>query len=353
MHKLKAFFTRLFFWEHWPTFMFYIPLIPYYLVKAIRAGHPVYYLVVNPALKYSGNGTESKYKTLQLLPENYRPKSILVDPDTNFNSVTLLLSTAGIRFPLIAKPDIGFRGYLVKLVPDENALRTYLNNNKIAIILQEFINLPNECGVFYYRYPDADQGHITSITLKEFATLTGNGKDTLSNLILNDQRAYLYYPLFSNIHQKKMDSIPEYGEKVKLSSIGNHSKGTRFINGNHLIDSELEQTFDRLAKSIEGFYYGRFDLKYRSWEELKKGENFKILELNGIIAEPTHIYDPENASYFKAVQSIRHHWHLMNDIALLNNKKFDLPYPALKPYLKDMLWLRKYSKKITRLNKKN
>lgn len=352
MHKLKAFFTRLFFWEHWPTYMFYIPLIPYYLFKAFRAGHPVYYLVVNPALKYSGNGTESKYKTLELLPENYRPKSILVGPDSDFNSVVLSLINAKISYPLIAKPDIGFRGYLVKLVPNENSLRTYLKNNKIAVILQEFINLPNECGIFYYRYPDSEHGHITSITLKEFSTITGNGKDTLSKLILNDQRAYLYYELFSNIHQKKMNSIPKEGEKVKLSSIGNHSKGTRFINGNRLIDAELEHTFDRIAKSIEGFYYGRFDMKYRSWEELKNGENFKILELNGIIAEPTHIYDPENASYLKAVKNIKYHWQLMNAIALINHKKFDLPYPSLKPYLKDMLWLRKYTKKITRLNKR-
>ena len=351
MHKAKAFLTRLFYWEHWPTYMFYIPLIPYYLFKALQAGHPVYYLAANPGLKYSGNGTESKFKTIQLIPKKFRPKSILVKSGTDFNKLLALLIDKEISFPLIAKPDIGFRGYLVKVISDENILKFYLSKNNIDIILQEFVDYPNECGIFYYRYPDEDKGHITSITLKEFSSITGNGKDTLSQLILNDKRAYLYYELFKKIHLEKLESTPYKGEKIRLSTIGNHSKGTRFIDGNHLIDSELEQAFNQLAQNIEGFYYGRFDLKYETWEKLKKGENFKILELNGIIAEPTHIYDPQKNTYFGSISTIRKHWQKLHNIALINHNKFGISYPKILPYLKDVLWLRKYSKKIIRLNK--
>ena len=353
MYKTKAFFTRLFYWEHWPTYMFYLPLIPYYLFKVLKAGHPVYYLAANPGIKYSGNGTESKFKTLQLIPEKYKPKSILANTNTDFNSLLNLVKEAGIDFPLIAKPDIGFRGYLVKVITDEQSLKRYLNINKIDIILQEFITLPNECGIFYYRFPDADTGHVTSITLKEFSSVTGNGVDTLSQLILNDKRTWLYYDLFKEIHLEKLEEIPVKGEKIRLSSIGNHSKGTRFIDGSHLIDKELQDTFDKLAQNIKGFYYGRFDLKYESWEKLKNGEGFKILELNGIIAEPTHIYDPQKNTYTGAVNTIRQHWQKLHTISILNRKKFGVPYPAVWPYLKDMLWLRKYSKKIIRLNSKS
>ncbi|HOZ87200.1 MAG TPA: hypothetical protein PL029_05545, partial [Bacteroidia bacterium] len=44
---------------------------------------------------------------------------------------------------------------------------------------------------------------------------------------------------------------------------------------------------------------GRYDIRCTSIEDLKKGNNFSILELNGSGAEPAHIYDP-NFSYLKA-----------------------------------------------------
>ncbi len=38
----------------------------------------------------------------------------------------------------------------------------------------------------------------------------------------------------------------------------------------------------------------------------------------------------------------------MNRIARKNHADFNVPYPKLVPYLKDMLWLRKYSNKLVK-----
>jgi len=351
MRKIKSFFTKLLHWEHWPALMFYIPLIPFYIYSAFKYKHIISYLIANPAIKYSGNGTESKYETLQLIPEKYKPETILITPENNYNDILLHLKKSSIKFPLIAKPDIGFRGYLVKKIDTKNDLETYLQKNKINIIIQEYIDYENECGLFYYRFPDEAKGKITSITLKKFLTVIGDGTSSLAELIMRDKRAYLYYNLLQNIHKEKMHSVPKKGKIIKLTVIGNHSKGTQFINGNHLINKNLEQMMDTLSKQIKQWYYGRLDIKFNTFEELTAGNNFKILEINGIISEPTHIYDPTNSSYFSAIKSIKNHWKIIYIIAKKNHDKFNISYPKVMPYIKDILWLRKYTKKIKKLNK--
>ncbi len=351
MLKIKSFFTKLLQWEHWPTFMFYVPLAPFYIYSTIKARHLVSYLITNPAIKYSGNGTESKFRTLKLIPEQYKPLSILVTEKTSFEETLIQIKENNIEFPLIAKPDIGFRGYLVKKIDTENELKHYLDKNKIDIIIQELIDYPKECGLFYHRIPDAREGKITSITLKKFLTVVGDGTSNLYELILADKRAYLYYELLQNIHKEKMQAIPEKNKIIKLSVIGNHSKGTQFKNGNHLINKELEKMMDGFSKQIDNWFYGRLDIKYNTFKELTAGKNFKVLEINGIISEPTHIYDPENSTYFGAINSIRKHWKIIYQIAKKNHEIAKIPYPKFIPYAKNMLWLRKYTKKIKKLNK--
>ena len=103
---------------------------------------------------------------------------------------------------------------------------------------------------------------------------------------------------------------------------------------------------------MQGWYYGRLDVKYSSYEQLLKGEDFKIIEVNGIISEPTHIYDAthENASYFKALKSINSHWDIMATIARKLHRDQHIPYPSVMAYFKNMLWLRAHTQKLKKLN---
>jgi hypothetical protein len=110
--------------------------------------------------------------------------------------------------------------------------------------------------------------------------------------------------------------LPLY-EKLVLEPIGNHCRGTKFLNGNYLINSNLVQVFDKIAKPIDGFYIGRFDLKVNSIEDLNDGLNIKIMELNGVSSEPAHIYDP-TTFIFKAYQALFNHYKLIFIIAKQN-----------------------------------
>lgn len=326
-------------WEHWPSAMFYLPNIPYAFYLAYKAKHLAFFSAANPCIKSSGNGTESKYETILLVPEKHRPKSVLIKPNTDFEIVCKNIQEQKINFPLIAKPDIGFRGLLVEKIASKDALKNYLEKYAIDIIIQEFLDYENECGIFYHRNPKNDSGKITSLTLKRFLSVTGDGTSTLKELILADERAKLYIELFSKIHQDKLTEIPVKNKVIKLTAIGNHSKGTQFINGNHLISDKLTTTFDKLSKSIPGWYYGRIDLKYNTFEELEEGINFKILEINGIIAEPTHIYDSQNYTYLKALKAIRTHWKSLFTIAITNHRNFNTPYKDSMSFLNEIIFM--------------
>lgn len=337
-------------WEHWPLLMFYIPNIPYAFFHGVKERNLVFYTATNPGIKNSGIGSESKFKILQMIPEKYIPKSVLHIPGIPITDTIASIKQAEISFPVIVKPDVGFRGILVKKIISEKALIGYLNRYEIDIIIQEFLDHKNECGIFYYRHPNEKKGTITSITLKEFSHVIGDGTSTVEQLISYDKRAKLYIDFIKENPALDLKRIPEKHEKVLLSSIGNHSKGTQFINGNHLINDTLRQSFDALNHQIKGWYYGRLDVKYNTLEELNRGD-FKILELNGILAEPTHIYDAGKTTYLKALKTIRKHWKQLYRIAVYNHKQEKVPYRRMIPFIKEMLALKAYSNRIKKMSK--
>ncbi|WP_367888763.1 D-alanine--D-alanine ligase [Polaribacter dokdonensis] len=271
--------------------------------------------------------------------------------DNSIQKTLEKLKDSAITYPLIVKPDIGFRGLLVEKIKDQKALINYIQKYDINIIIQEYINYNNECGIFYHRHPNEEKGKISSITLKKFLTITGDGSSSLFKLITAHERANLYVELLKEKENLDLEKILSKDEELILSVIGNHSKGTQFINGNHLITKELETTFDNLSKSIKGWFYGRIDLKYNNFKEVETGTDFKILEINGIIAEPTHIYDAQNSNYFDALKSIRNHWKYLYNISMINHLQNKIPYKSSKEFINEILDLRAYTKKIKNLSK--
>jgi hypothetical protein len=317
MGSSKIFLKKLKNWEYWPTHMFYVPNLPYAFYLALKAKSLTFYTAANPILKSSGNGTESKFESLQHIPKKYKPKTILVSPSENLDAVLEKIELEKIEFPLIVKPDIGFRGLLVQKINTEIELKKYLKKYPLNIIIQEFIKYKNECGIFYYRLPNEKTGHITSITLKKFLSIIGDGKSTLSDL---------------------------------LSSIGNHSKGTQFKNGNGLISDELTTIIQEIEQHIEGWNYGRLDIKYDTFDKVLSDKKFKILEINGIISEPTHVFDASTYSYFDALKAIRKHWKILYNVSTTNHELGNVEYIKPMKFLNDALELRTYIKRVKELS---
>ncbi|MFK7900869.1 MAG: hypothetical protein AB8B61_08940, partial [Cyclobacteriaceae bacterium] len=119
--------------------------------------------------------------------------------------------------------------------------------------------------------------------------------------------------------------------------------GATFYNVNQLINDQLEEVFDRIAIPIEGFYFGRFDFKVASIEDLYKGKTIQIVELNGANSEPTHIYDPE-MPLMKAYKAMFSHWKALYEVSKANHKK-GVAYCSFFKLAKDMRGKRKKREK--------
>ena len=142
----------------------------------------------------------------------------------------------------------------------------------------------------------------------------------------------MYMKSLEAMHHDKLQEILPAGESRIVSPYGNHARGSKFLDCSHWADEALEQTIDRISKSIPGFYFGRFDIRYRSWEELKQGKEFIIIEVNGAGAEPTHMYDPRHSVFFAWKEIIRH-WNIMEKISRKNHKR-GVPYLSFRSGIK-------------------
>lgn len=258
----------------------------------------------------------SKYKILMQLPTNRVPPTLLVNVEQDLDEVFQWMKEQKLDFPVIAKPDQGARGFGVEFIENEEQLKKYHKKTKIDYLVQGYLDDPQEFGVFVIQAPE--DFYISSIIQKDFLILYGDGRSTLKELFNKHPRASKYFtvkdlPLYT-------DRILEVGEKLLLEPIGNHCRGTKFVNANSIIDEKLTQYFKELTESVPGFYYGRFDIKAPSVEALCQGE-FKVLELNGASAEPGHIYDPKY-KLKQAYKDLFWHWKKMSEIVEMNRKKY-------------------------------
>lgn len=307
----------------------YLPSALYYLWLAVRARSLFFFSAANPGIENGGMTGESKWTLYQAMPRALQPHTILVLPETYDQDLSRQISEAGLGFPLVGKPIYGGRGWRVQLLHNEAELAEYRRYFAVPFMLQAYVDYPVEVSVFYYRYPDQSRGRVFSLTGKELLHVTGNGRDSLAGLAQQKDRAYLQMDAL--LRQSDLDwaRIPASGERVLLVPYGNHCRGAMFINWNAHIDDALNRTFDEVSDGIEGFFYGRFDIRCQSLEELKAGRNFKILELNGVGAEPAHIYDP-GYSFWQAQRDLLFHFATIWKIGVFNHVQRGVPYLSLR-----------------------
>jgi hypothetical protein len=225
----------------------------------------------------------------------------------------------GLQFPVVLKPDAGQRGSGVAIVRSPEQLCEYLMSSSFPTILQEYVP-GEEYGVFYYRYPGSSKGQIFSVTEKRMPVLVGDGRSTLKELILADERAVCLSAFYLRKHSDRTHDVPAAGERVQLVEIGTHCRGAIFLDGGETITPVLEELVDHIAKTFEGFFFGRFDIRVPSREDLMAGRNLKIIELNGVTSEATHIYDPK-LSLFDAYRVLFRQWRIAFEIGNLNRTR--------------------------------
>ena len=130
---------------------------------------------------------------------------------------------------------------------------------------------------------------------------------------------------YERVAKRPLDSIPAKGEPVQLVEIGSHCRGTIFLDGSHWITPALNSAIDRVSQEHPEFYVGRYDVRAESVEALQRGE-FWVIELNGVSAEATHVYDPD-VSLREAYRVMRLHWRTAFEIGAINRAR---GFPPMK-----------------------
>ena len=337
---------RLTRWEFWPMWALYPPVICYVLFLALKHRSLTVFTAANPATPASGFIGESKLDILRGLATSngYVARSTLIeaplDLDERIEFVKSFLEEHDLSFPFVLKPDQGQRGFGVAIIRSTEETDHYFSSAPVDTIIQEYA--PGvEFGVFYYRQPDEKRGRIFSITEKRMPTVTGDGASTLERLILADDRAVCMAQFLLDKHNKRASEVPAEGERVQLVEIGTHSKGALFLDGGWIKTPELESRIDEISRSFDGFYFGRFDIRTPSVDDFKAGRNFKIVELNGVTSEATHIYDPRN-SLIDAYRVLFEQWRLAFEIGAKNRER-GIKLTSLRELLKMMGDYRKRS----------
>lgn len=336
-------------WELWPFWLRYAPIGPVWLWYCLRARSFWFFSSSNPTITFGGFEGEGKKEMYEQLLPARRPHTIYINPNNSFDDLKKVVAENEFNYPFCVKPDVGMKGLMFRKIDNEEQLRKYHGQVTFEYIIQELITLPIEASVFYYRYPNQKKGVITGFILKQLLEVMGDGKSTLRQLIETHPTAQHRIEEMYIKHAPKLNVVIPKGEHYLLTYAANLNRGAKFINLQQEIDETLHQVFDEISHRTQ-FYYGRYDIKCASIEELKKG-NYKTLEFNGSGAEPNHVYQ-SGYSLFKAYKEILKHWKVLYDISRINNKKgvryweFKRGYQFLKDSRKHFAKLEEWDKKI-------
>ncbi len=320
---VKKFFQRLFNWELWNFYVLYAPISPVWFWYSLRSRSFWFFSSSNPTITFGGFEGEGKKEMYDQLPPQLVPRTIYILHDWGFDLVKQKIREAGFSYPFIVKPDVGMKGILFRKIDSEEQLEKYHERIPIEYIVQDLIDLPVEVSVFYYRHPAAAKGVISGFIHKELLHVVGDGEHTLEQLIEKHPRAKFRMEEMKHRHGHRFARVVPAGEIFYLSYAGNHNRGANFTNLHKEINQRMHEVFDELSHATT-FYYGRYDIKTSSIEDLKEGKNFQIIEFNGCGAEPNHIYDC-GMSLWKAYGVILTHWRALYRISKYNHKN-GVPY---------------------------
>ena len=344
----KAWF-RLTHWETWDWRIKYFLVAPAWLWFCLRARSLWFFTASNPTLTFGGFDGESKSEMYAQLPSGTYPRTICVAPTLTADQIVNLIKDHKFTFPFAVKPDVGKMGLMFRRINSIQELYAYHRTIKCDYLIQEWVDLPLEVSVFYYRLPHEKKGVITGFVRKDYLEVTGDGVSTLWELIVAYPRVQFRLDEMRAKHREKLLDVLRRGEKYCLSPALNLSRGGRLVSLEHEKDESLSALFDRFSLHAGTFYYGRYDVKCRSIDELKKGKDFAILEYNGSGAEPHHVYG-NGCSLLRACSVLVDHWEKLFRISRLNNKA-GIEYWSLRRGWKFMQQTARHHERLTQLDR--
>lgn len=301
-------------WRYWPMEVVYFPLTLYIVtIGALRTGKLFYFAAANPEIPLGGFAADSKYNILQRIPEQWKPKSVLIGrsgvSEQKFQELSAIFN-----FPVIVKPEYGEGGFLVRKLSNIQELESYHREHDMSYMIQDYVDLPLEISI--HIHIKNDRLLISGITEKQLLTVTGDGVSTVEQLISRHPQGKFCHLQLRQTAGKSLSRVLPEGTVYQPSPIGNWNYGSAFINRKEYRTETLRKQLETVNRTIGLFQYARYDIRCNNWEDLTKGQ-FQILEINGVKGEAIHIYDQRHSIGF-AYREIFRHWEILLQISKQN-----------------------------------
>ncbi|MDQ2821043.1 MAG: hypothetical protein M3Y65_11735 [Pseudomonadota bacterium] len=311
--------------ERMPKWLIIVPLVCQWLYLSMRFGGLTVPAAANPAITAGGLVGEGKLEYFAQMGPIARAAtatSIGFTVDRRCDDTARLhtiMGSAGLSFPVIAKPDLGMCGYGVRRIDNPAQLRAYVHAfpDGESVVLQRYLSDEGEAGIFYARDPVSGTGRIIGLALRYFPQVHGDGVRTVAQLMHSCAR--VQRGLGRTAHQCVQDTaaVPAVGETVRLSTIGSTRVGGLYLDGSRLITPALTNSIDAIARDMGEFHFGRFDVRFNSEEALQCGRGFTIMEVNGAGSEAIQAWDP-STHLNKALRTIFAKQRLLFEIGAAN-----------------------------------
>jgi hypothetical protein len=326
----KKWFIRLVNKEYWSANIYATPIVFYGIYLAARARSPLFFTAANPAIPTGGMVGESKADISSWIPPQYRPKNAGIQVGDSMACIKSNIEKADMQFPLILKPVVGCRGLMVEKVNTLAEAYQHILRFPTDFLIEEYIDYPVEAAVLYWKNPETGKSGIQSVACKAFLRVIGDGKETVQNLLMQNSRGILQIERLQKEKPELLKYVPQSSENVLVEPIGNHCRGTQFLDYNDLITPEMVAAFDKIQADLPGCYVFRLDLKTPSVSDLQAGRNIKILEINGVGSDPAHIFDP-NTPFFEIWAAYIRLWKKIFEVSTALHR-LGVPYMKLKEY---------------------
>ena len=286
-----------------PKPLLVVPMAAQWLWLSLRYGSLSLPSAADPSIAVGGLVGESKidyFDQVDPVLRRWLARTAAIEcGPTAAKDARAALRRLGLSFPVIAKPDIGWCGFGVRRIDDGPALDAYIEAYPAGetFLLQEYLDLPGEAGVFYVRWPEQSTGRLQSLTVRHPPHVFGDGVSSVRALVLGDDglrgRSALY---------RDLERIPGRRQIVPLSTVWSFRMGGRYEAANGAITPALEATLDVIASSMPNLHVARFDIRFASESSLGRGE-FRIIEINGAGSEAIEFFDP-SVPFFAAYRGI-------------------------------------------------
>ncbi len=285
--------------ERLPKWLNLVPMVVQWICLSIRFGSWTLPSAANPAVTAGGLVGEGKAEYFRLMGSVALARTATFAFLRNVKSADSLsnaeraMKAAGLDYPVILKPDIGWCGFGVRIVRDPRELASYLDAypENEDIVLQRFIPYEGEAGIYYVRWPGETRGRITGILLRTFPRVVGNGYSSVAELMGQHPRARRLGRDGRSEPCCDPSRIPAAGEQVRLSITGSTRVGGMYEDASALMTQDLEDAVDAVAVDMDRVHVARFDVRYETLGLMMKGQ-FQIMEVNGAGSEAVHAWDP-------------------------------------------------------------